>query len=72
MNFTIKTSGLRCGHCDASVEGALLQVPGVTEADADHETNTVSVECEEGVTAEALKAAVEGAGEFSVLEVSVA
>ncbi len=72
MNFTIKTSGLRCGHCDASVESALLQVPGVTEADADHETNTVSVECEEGVTAEALKAAVEGAGEFSALEVSAA
>ncbi len=72
MNFTIKTSGLRCGHCDASVESALLQVPGVTEADADHETNTVSVECEQGVTAEALKAAVEGAGEFSVLEVSAA
>lgn len=72
MNFTIKTSGLRCGHCDASVESALLQVPGVTDADADHETNTVSVECEADVDAEVLKAAVEGAGEFSVLEVSAA
>lgn len=72
MNFTIKTSGLRCGHCDASVESALLQVPGVADADADHETNTVSVECEADVDAEALKAAVEGAGEFSVLEVSAA
>ncbi len=72
MNYTIKTSGLRCGHCDASVESALLKVAGVTDADADHESNTVTVECNGDVSAEALKAAVEGAGEFSVLEVTAA
>ncbi len=72
MNCTIKTSGLRCGHCDASVESALLKVAGVTDADADHESNTVTVECDADVSAEVLKAAVEGAGEFSVLEVTTA
>ena len=34
MRFTIKTSGLMCGHCDATVETALLNVAGVTDADA--------------------------------------
>ena len=60
MNFTIKTSGLMCGHCDATVETALLNVAGVTDADADHETQTVQVECADTVTAEQLAAAVEG------------
>ncbi len=31
MRYTIKTSGLMCGHCDATVETALLNVVGVTE-----------------------------------------
>ncbi len=63
MNYTIKTSGLMCGHCDATVETALLNVAGVTEADADHETQTVTVECADTVSADDLLAAVENAGE---------
>ena len=63
MRYTIKTSGLMCGHCDATVETALLNVAGVTDADADHETQTVQVECADTVTAEQLAAAVEAAGE---------
>ena len=59
MRYTIKTSGLMCGHCDATVETALLNVAGVTDADADHETQ--------------LAAAVEGAGEkFHALSVTAA
>ena len=72
MNYTIKTSGLHCGHCDASVESALLKVAGVTDADADHETNTVTVECIGAVDTDALKAAVEGAGSFQALEITEA
>lgn len=70
MNYIIKTEGLMCGHCDATVETALLNVAGVTDADADHETQTVAVECEDGVTPEQLAAAVDGAGEkFRALSV---
>ena len=73
MRYTIKTSGLMCGHCDATVETALLNVVGVTDADADHETQTVQVECADTVTAEQLAAAVEGAGEkFHALSVTAA
>lgn len=73
MRYTIKTSGLMCGHCDATVETALLNVAGVTDADADHETQTVLVECANTVTAEQLAAAVEAAGEkFHALSVTAA
>ena len=54
MNYIIKTEGLMCGHCDASVETALLNVAGVTDAEADHETQTVTVTCSDEVAPEQL------------------
>lgn len=73
MNYTIKTEGLHCGHCDAAVESALLNVAGVTDADADHEVNVVEVTCEDSVTPEQLATAIEGAGDsFKVVEIKVA
>ena len=73
MNYQIKTSGLMCAHCDATVESALLKVPGVTDADADHSTQTVTVEADAAVSTEALLAAVENAGEnFHALSVTSA
>ena len=73
MKYQIKTRGLHCGHCDASVEAALLQVAGVTDADADHETNTVEVECTQDTTPESLTAAIEGASEsFAVVSIETA
>ena len=73
MNYTIKTEGLHCGHCDAAVETELMKVAGVTDADADHETNTVTVECADEVTADQLTAAVEGAGDsFKVVSIQAA
>ena len=73
MNYIIKTEGLMCGHCDATVETALLNVAGVTDADADHETQTVTVECSDDVTPEQLAEAVNGAGEkFRTLSVQEA
>lgn len=73
MNYTIKTSGLMCGHCDASVETALLNVAGVTDADADHETQTVTVSCADTVTAQQLTDAVKAASDnFDVVSVTQA
>ncbi|WP_368285496.1 heavy-metal-associated domain-containing protein [Enorma massiliensis] len=71
MQYIIKTEGLHCGHCDASVETELMKVAGVTDADADHETNTVQVETEGKVAAEALADAVVAAG-FKALSVEAA
>ena len=73
MNYIIATEGLMCGHCDASVETALLNVAGVTDAEADHETQTVTVACAGEVEPGQLASAVEGAGEkFRVLSVKEA
>ena len=73
MKYQIKTRGLHCGHCDASVEAALLKVAGVTDADADQETNTVAVECTQDTTPESLAAAIEGASEsFAVVSIETA
>lgn len=73
MNYTIKTEGLHCGHCDAAVETELMKVTGVTDADADHETNTVEVSCAGEVAPEALEAAVRAAGDaFRVVSISAA
>ena len=73
MKYQIKTRGLHCGHCDASVEAALLKVAGVTDVDADHETNTVEVECAQDTTPETLTAAIEGASEnFAVISIEAA
>lgn len=71
MQYIIKTEGLHCGHCDASVETELMKVASVTDADADHETNTVQVETEGEVAAEALADAVVAAG-FKALSVEAA
>ncbi len=71
MNYTIKTQGIMCGHCEAKVESALLAVAGVTDAEADHETNVVTVECADAVEADVLKAAIEAASDtYKVLEVT--
>ena len=73
MKYTIKTEGLHCGHCDASVESALLNIAGVSDADADHEVNVVEVECADTVSADEIAAAIEGAGEgFKVVEIEAA
>ena len=73
MKYTIKTKGLMCGHCEATVESALLKVAGVTDAEADHDTNTVEVECDASVKPEELSAAVDGAGDaYEALEVTAA
>ena len=73
MRYVIKTQGLMCGHCEATVETALLKVAGVTDAEADHETNTVEVECADNVTPAQLEAAVTGAGSsYKVLDVEAA
>ena len=70
MKYIIKTEGLMCGHCDASVETELLKVVGVTDADADHETQTVEVETSEAVDTNLFAQAVHAAGEkFHALSV---
>lgn len=41
LHFTI--TGMTCHHCEARVVKALLALPGVTEAKADHTANACTV-----------------------------
>lgn len=60
MVTTITVEGMTCDHCEQTVEDALLDVGGVTDATADRETEQASVEGEAEVTD--LVQAVEDAG----------
>ncbi|WP_227133758.1 heavy-metal-associated domain-containing protein [Halorubellus salinus] len=60
MTTELTVTGMSCGHCEESVEDALAEVEGVTDASADNETDTVTVDGDADV--DALVAAVEDAG----------
>lgn len=60
MTRTITVEGMSCGHCEQSVEDALVELEGVTGATADREAGTAMVEGD--APAEALVSAIEDAG----------
>ena len=60
MATTITVEGMTCGHCEQSVEDALLDVEGVTGADVDRATESATVEGSSDT--DALVSAVEDAG----------
>lgn len=55
-----KVSGMSCGHCKAAVEGALKDVPGVTDVDISLEQGFAVVRGSNAV--ERLLKAIEEAG----------
>ncbi|WP_323675710.1 heavy metal-associated domain-containing protein [Halorubellus sp. PRR65] len=60
MTTDLTVTGMSCEHCEQTVEDALADVDGVTDASADNEADTVTVEGDADV--DALVAAVEDAG----------
>jgi len=60
MPTIITVEGMTCGHCEQTVEDALREVSGVTDATADREADQASVVGDADVTA--LLQAVEDAG----------
>lgn len=60
MTTKLTVTGMSCGGCEANVEEAVKSVAGVTEAKADRETDSVTVEGDADVSE--LVAAVENAG----------
>ncbi|WP_267642186.1 heavy-metal-associated domain-containing protein [Haloarchaeobius amylolyticus] len=60
MSQTLTVEGMSCGHCEQTVEDALLDVAGVEDATADNEANSVTVTGSADV--DDLVAAVEDAG----------
>ena len=62
MEKKLNVEGMMCQHCVVHVKGALEGVEGVGEVTVDLEAGTATAACAEGVTDEALVAAVKGAG----------
>ncbi|MCD8052073.1 MAG: heavy metal translocating P-type ATPase [Clostridiales bacterium] len=62
MTKILTVEGMMCVHCQARVEKALAEVPGVTNAVVNLEAKTATVTADETVTDEALTAAVTNAG----------
>ncbi|KAB1192972.1 heavy metal transporter [Haloferax sp. MBLA0076] len=60
MSTTITVTGMTCEHCEGRVEDALAGVDGVTDATADREADSATVEGAADI--DALVAAVEEAG----------
>jgi copper chaperone len=60
MTQTITVEGMTCEHCEQTVEEALRDVSGVTDATADREAEQASVDGDVDVSA--LVRAVEDAG----------
>ncbi|MDD7582144.1 heavy-metal-associated domain-containing protein [Corynebacterium sp. 32222D000AT] len=58
-NYTVE--GMTCGHCELSVQEEVSEIAGVTEANADHTTGTLTVTGED-FSDEQVAAAVTEAG----------
>jgi copper ion binding protein len=62
MKTTLKIEGMSCDHCVRHVSNALKGLEGVQSAEVDLKKKTAQVEHAEGVSLDALKAAVSEAG----------
>ena len=59
MKKTMKSEGMRCSHCEASVKKALEAIDGVESAEVSHEAGTAIVTMSKEVSNDVLKNAVE-------------
>ncbi len=59
---TLSVPDIHCNHCKMSLEGALGQVAGVTQATVDVPSATIAVTYDAPATEADLVAAVEGQG----------
>jgi copper chaperone len=68
MKQEIKIEGMTCGHCAMSITNEIATIEGVSSVVVDHEKGNAIVESE-GVSNDALSAAIEEAG-YKALEFS--
>lgn len=59
---TLSVPDIHCNHCKMSLEGALGQVAGVSQATVDVPSATIAVTFDSPATMDDLVAAVEGQG----------
>jgi len=59
---TYTVTGMTCGHCVAAVTEELTKLPGVTNVDVALEGGHVTIDSEQPLDDEAVRAAVDEAG----------
>ena len=62
MKTILQIEGMSCDHCVRHVREALESVPGVKSAEVSLDSKSAAVEHGDGVSVEALRAAVEEEG----------
>jgi len=60
MTATLTVEGMSCDHCEQTVEDAVTELDGVTDASADEATDTLEIEGTPSL--DAVRATVEEAG----------
>ena len=60
--MTFFVDGIMCAHCEMAIKEALLAIPQIAAAEADHKTGTVKVELKEQIDKEIIKEAIEKKG----------
>lgn len=63
-NYTV--TGMTCGHCAAAVTEEVSEVPGVDKVEVDHEAGSMVITGAGIPDFDAVKNAVEEAGEYAV------
>jgi copper chaperone CopZ len=59
---TYTVSGMTCGHCEASIRGALSALAGVNDVSVDLDTGQVTVTSDGDLDTEAVRRAADEAG----------
>jgi copper ion binding protein len=59
---TYRVNGMTCDHCVRAVSGEVGRIAGVRRVDVDLASGTVTVESDQPLTDDAVRAAVEEAG----------
>lgn len=62
ITTTLNVPEVHCGHCVSSIEGALKPMDGVNDATVSLEQTNVTVDHDESITADQLRAAIEEQG----------
>jgi copper chaperone len=62
-NITLQVPEIHCGHCKASIEGAVAEVAGVDRVEVSIDARTVAVDFDgDGTTRSAIVDAIESQG----------